>query len=79
MIKQGAKKVVLFDFQEPYSAGPRGCSRGRPEGEGRHDDASVGHQHVTDFSSFVTKVPSSADFVFFPTQKPGTRRTSPSS
>ncbi len=26
---------------------------------------------MTDFSSFVTKVPSAADFVFFPTQKPG--------
>ena len=26
---------------------------------------------MTDFSSFVTKVPSDADFVFFPTQKPG--------
>ena len=25
---------------------------------------------MTDFSSFVTKVPSNADFVFFPTQKP---------
>ncbi len=26
---------------------------------------------MTDFSSFVTKVPNDAEFVFFPTQKPG--------
>ena len=30
---------------------------------------------MTDFSSFVTKVPSDADFVFFPTQKPADAQT----
>ena len=30
---------------------------------------------VTDFSSFVTKVPSDADIVFFPTQKPADAQT----
>src|SRR4029079_18490651 len=37
---------------------------------------STSHQSVantvTDFSSYVTKVPSDADIVFFPTQSPGT-------
>ena len=36
---------------------------------------TVSHQSipntVTDFSSYVTNVPSDADIVFFPSQKPG--------
>ena len=34
---EGAKKVVLFDFQEPYSQGLAGAVGDGPEGEGRLD------------------------------------------
>ena len=71
MIKQGAKKVVLLDFQEPYSQGLATAAELVLKAKGVSTSRlSVGNT-VTDFSSFVTKVPSDADFVFFPTQKPG--------
>ena len=70
MIKQGAKNVVLFDFQEPYSQGLASAAEAVLKAKGVTTTRQSVANTVTDFSSFVTKVPSSADFVFFPTQKP---------
>jgi branched-chain amino acid transport system substrate-binding protein len=65
------KNVVVIDFQEPYSLGLAGGVEAALKAAG----VTVSHQSipntVTDFSSYVTNVPSSADIVFFPTQKPG--------
>ncbi len=65
------KKVVIIDFQEPYSQG----LGGQVEVTLQKAGVSTSHQSipntVTDFSSYVTKVPADADIVFFPTQKPG--------
>lgn len=64
------KNVVVIDFQEPYSQGLGG------EVESALQKAGVTTSHqsiantVTDYSAFVTKVPSAADIVFFPTQSP---------
>ena len=71
MIKQGAKNVVLFDFQEPYSQGLSDAAEAVLKAKGVTTTRQSVSNTTTDFSSFVTKVPSSADFVFFPTQKPG--------
>ena len=71
MIKQGAKNVVLFDFQEPYSQGLASAAESVLKAKGVTTTRQSVANTVTDFSSFVTRVPSSADFVFFPTQKPG--------
>ena len=66
------KNVVIFDFQEPYSLG----LGGEVEKDLKAAGVTTSHQSVantvTDFSSYVTKVPSDADIVFFPTQSPGT-------
>ncbi len=71
MIKQGAKNVVLFDFQEPYSQGLADAAELVLKAKGVSTSRQSVSNTTTDFSSFVTKVPSAADFVFFPTQKPG--------
>jgi branched-chain amino acid transport system substrate-binding protein len=71
MVKQGAKNVVLFDFQEPYSQGLADAAELVLKAKGVTTSRQSVSNTTTDFSSFVTKVPSSADFVFFPTQKPG--------
>lgn len=71
MIKKGAKNVVLFDFQEPYSQGLSDAAEAVLKAKGVSTTRLSVSNLVTDFSSFVTKVPSNADFVFFPTQKPG--------
>jgi branched-chain amino acid transport system substrate-binding protein len=64
------KNVVVFDFQEPYSLGLGGQVESTLKAAG----VTVEHQSVpntvTDYSSYVTNVPSSADIVFFPTQSP---------
>jgi len=71
MISKGAKKVVLFDFQEPYSQGLSDAAEAVLKAKGVSTSRQSVSNTTTDFSSFVTKVPSDADFVFFPTQKPG--------
>jgi branched-chain amino acid transport system substrate-binding protein len=71
MISKGAKKVVLFDFQEPYSQGLADAAELVLKAKGVSTSRQSVSNTTTDFSSFVTKVPSDADFVFFPTQKPG--------
>ena len=70
MIKKGAKNVVVIDFQEPYSQGLANATENVLDKKGVTTTRLSIANTVTDFSSFVTKVPSSADFVFFPTQKP---------
>ena len=69
------KNVVIIDFQEPYSQG----LGGEVEATLKKAGVTTSHQSipntVTDFSSYVTKVPSEADIVFFPTQKPGDAQT----
>jgi branched-chain amino acid transport system substrate-binding protein len=64
------KNVVVFDFQEPYSLGLASAVESTLKAAG----VTVEHQSipntVTDYSSYVTNVPSSADIVFFPTQSP---------
>jgi len=71
MISKGAKNVVLFDFQEPYSQGLADAAERVLKAKGVTTSRQSVSNTTTDFSSFVTKVPSGADFVFFPTQKPG--------
>ncbi len=71
MVSKGAKKVVLFDFQEPYSQGLSDAAELVLKAKGVSTSRQSVSNTTTDFSSFVTKVPSDADFVFFPTQKPG--------
>jgi len=73
--KLKVKKVVVLDFQEPYSQGLAGQVETYLKSKG----VDVTHlsiaNTVTDFSSFVTKVPNDADIVFFPTQKPEDAQT----
>jgi len=71
MISKGAKNVVLFDFQEPYSQGLSDAAAAVLKAKGVTVTRLSVSNTTTDYSSFVTKVPSDADFVFFPTQKPG--------
>lgn len=65
------KNVAIIDFQEPYSQG----LAGEVEKVLKAANVTTSRQSiantVTDFSSYVTKVPSDADIVFFPSQKPG--------
>jgi branched-chain amino acid transport system substrate-binding protein len=69
------KNVVVIDFQEPYSQG----LGNEVEEALKKAGVTTSHQSipntVTDFSTYVTKVPSEADIVFFPTQKPGDAQT----
>ena len=39
------KKVVIFDFQEPYSQGLAAHGRYVPEDAWRHDDPALGPEH----------------------------------
>jgi branched-chain amino acid transport system substrate-binding protein len=69
------KKVVIMDFQEPYSLGLASAVETTLKAAG----VSVIHlsapNTTTDYSAYVTKVPGDADIVFFPTQKPGDAQT----
>ncbi len=69
------KNVVIFDFQEPYSQG----LGSQVETVLKAAGVTTSHQSVantvTDFSSYVTKVPNDADIVFFPTQQPAAAQT----
>jgi branched-chain amino acid transport system substrate-binding protein len=73
--KLKVKKVVLLDFQEPYSVGlADAVERTLKASNVATSRLSVANT-VTDFSSFVTRVPNDADIVFFPTQKPADAQT----
>jgi len=70
-----AKKVVLLDFQEPYSTGLADAVEATLKKAGVSTTRLSAPNTTTDYSAFVTKVPSDADVVFFPTQKPGDAQT----
>ena len=69
------KKVVLFDFQEPYSLGLTAAADAILTKAGVQTVHLSAPNTTTDYSSYVSKVPSDADVVFFPTQKPGDAQT----
>ncbi|HEY2072246.1 MAG TPA: branched-chain amino acid ABC transporter substrate-binding protein, partial [Gaiellaceae bacterium] len=69
------KKVVIMDFQEPYSLGLAGSVDSPLKAAGVTTIRLSAPNTTTDYSAFVTKVPSDADIVFFPTQKPADAQT----
>jgi branched-chain amino acid transport system substrate-binding protein len=69
------KKVVIMDFQEPYSTGLASAVDQTLKAAGVTTIRLSASNTTTDYSAFVTKVPSDADVVFFPTQKPGDAQT----
>ena len=69
------KKVVLLDFQEPYSVGLADAVEASLKKAGVSTTRLSAPNTTTDYSAYVTKVPSDADVVFFPTQKPGDAQT----
>ena len=68
--KLHAKKVVIIDFQEPYSVGLADVAQKTLTAAGVSVTRLSAPNTTTDYSAYVTKVPSDADVVFFPTQKP---------
>ena len=73
--KLKVKKVVILDFQEPYSLGLADQVETYLKSKNVSTSRFSVPNTVTDFSSFVTKVPSDTDIVFFPTQKPEDAQT----
>ena len=69
------KKVVLLDFQEPYSTGLASAVETVLKKAVVSTSRLSAPNTTTDYSAYVTKVPSDADIVFFPTQKPGDAQT----
>ncbi|NUR78445.1 MAG: branched-chain amino acid ABC transporter substrate-binding protein, partial [Thermoleophilia bacterium] len=69
------KKVVVLDFQEPYSLGLADAVESTLKKGGVSTSRLSAPNTTTDYSAFVTKVPNDADVVFFPTQKPGDAQT----
>jgi branched-chain amino acid transport system substrate-binding protein len=69
------KKVVIMDFQEPYSLGLASAVDSVLKAGGVTTIRLSAPNTTTDYSAYVTKVPSDADIVFFPTQKPGDAQT----
>ena len=73
--KLNAKKVVLIDFQEPYSVGLADAAEASLKKKGVTTVRQSTSVNTTDFSSLVTRVPSDTDIVFFPTQQPADAQT----
>jgi branched-chain amino acid transport system substrate-binding protein len=73
--KLNVKKVVLIDFQEPYSVGLADAAEAVLKKKGVTTIRQSTSVNTTDFSSLVTRVPSDADIVFFPTQQPPDAQT----
>ena len=69
------KKVVIMDFQEPYSLGLASAVETTLKAGGVTTIRLSAPNTTTDYSAYVTKVPSDADIVFFPTQKPADAQT----
>ena len=69
------KKVVIMDFQEPYSLGLASAVETTLKAAGVSVIRLSAPNTTTDYSAYVTKVPSDADIVFFPTQKPADAQT----
>ena len=73
--KLNAKKVVIIDFQEPYSTGLADAAQAVLKAKGVTTIRESTSVKTTDFSSLVTKVPSDANVVFFPSQQPEDAQT----
>ena len=73
--KLHVSKVVIFDFQEPYSLGLADAAEATLKAKGVSTIRLSAPNTTTDYSSYVTKVPGDADIVFFPTQKPPDAQT----
>jgi branched-chain amino acid transport system substrate-binding protein len=73
--KLKVKKVVVIDFQEPYSVGLADAAEAVLKKKGVSVSRQSTSVNTTDFSSLVTRVPSDADVVFFPTQQPADAQT----
>ena len=73
--KLNAKKVVLIDFQEPYSVGLADAAEAVLKARGVTTLRFSTSVRTTDFSSLVTRTPNDADIVFFPTQQPPDAQT----
>jgi branched-chain amino acid transport system substrate-binding protein len=69
------KKVVIMDFQEPYSVGLADAVEATLKAGGVSTTRLSAPNTTTDYSAYVTKVPSDADIVFLPVQKPGDAQT----
>ncbi len=69
------KKVVVFDFQEPYSQGLAAAVTSYLKAHNVSVTRLSAPNTTTDYSSYVTKVPGDADVVFFPTQQPPAAQT----
>ncbi len=73
--KLNAKKVVLIDFQEPYSVGLADAAEAVLKRKNVTTIRLSTSVNTTDFSSLVTRVPNDTDVVFFPTQQPPDAQT----
>ena len=73
--KLKVKKVAIVDFQEPYSVGLADAAEAVLKKKGVSIIRQSTSVNTTDFSSLVTRVPSDADVVFFPTQQPADAQT----
>jgi branched-chain amino acid transport system substrate-binding protein len=73
--KLNAKKVVVIDFQEPYSVGLADAAEVVLKKKGVSVSRQSTSVNTTDFSSLVTRVPGDADVVFFPSQQPSDAQT----
>jgi branched-chain amino acid transport system substrate-binding protein len=68
-------KVVLMDFQEPYSVGLSDAVEAALKKGGVSTSRLSAPNTTTDYSAYVSRVPNDTDIVFFPTQKPGDAQT----
>ena len=68
--KLHVKKVVIFDFQEPYSLGLAAAADNVLKAKGVTTIRLSAPNTTTDYSSYVSRIPSDTDVVFFPTQQP---------
>ena len=68
--KLHVKKVVIFDFQEPYSLGLASAADRVLKAKGVTTIRLSAPNTTTDYSSYVSRIPSDTDVVFFPTQQP---------
>ncbi|MEJ7568394.1 MAG: branched-chain amino acid ABC transporter substrate-binding protein [Gaiellaceae bacterium] len=73
--KLNVKKVVIIDFQEPYSVGLADAAQLVLRAGNVEVVRLSTSVRTTDFSSLVTRTPSDADIVFFPTQQPPDAQT----
>jgi branched-chain amino acid transport system substrate-binding protein len=73
--KLHVKKVVILDFQEPYSLGLADAVERVLKAKGVATVRLSAPNTTTDYSSYVTRVPGDTDIVFFPTQKPPDAQT----